>query len=392
VSSIPAEIPGVGASTLKLRVNPAFNPVSAAIGPQEYFVLSRIDGIQTLREILVATGLAADRAVQIAQTLRSVGAVLLPGETTPQSALGGPAVATLIPKGIPPAPTRTITLDTPTRRPEPATFDPPTTRRSTPSPSVSLDAATERQRSRLDLSLPAMTGTESSALQEAIEMSDSDRRRILALARLVPNNNPWVLLGVEQSGPLQDVKRAYFRLSKEVHPDRYYGKRLGSFAVKLNEVFEAVTRAYTELSSKSKKTSNAGTTATDTPQTPQEYALELFERACASEVSGDSEAAMKLFAAVVRMQPQLRYLRRAASCALTAAQPRTALEYAKKASALAPDDASLARLLAQSFRAAGQLEQAEEVLVMAMAIKSENDVLTMELRNELAAVRRAIGR
>jgi tetratricopeptide (TPR) repeat protein len=237
-----------------------------------------------------------------------------------------------------------------------------------------------------------MTGTESSALQEAIEMSDSDRRRILALARLVPNNNPWVLLGVEQGGPLQDVKRAYFRLSKEVHPDRYYGKRLGSFAIKLNEVFEAVTRAYTELSSKSKKPSNTSTTATDTPQTPQEYALELFERACASEVSGDSEAAMKLFAAVVRMQPQLRYLRRAASCALTAAQPRTALEYAKKASALAPDDASLARLLAQSFRAAGQLEQAEEVLVMAMAIKSENDVLTMELRNELAAVRRAIGR
>ena len=26
------------------------------------------------------------------------------------------------------------------------------------------------------------------------------------------------------------LKRAYFKLSKDIHPDRFYGKRLGSFA------------------------------------------------------------------------------------------------------------------------------------------------------------------
>ncbi|TMQ06536.1 MAG: tetratricopeptide repeat protein [Deltaproteobacteria bacterium] len=85
-----------------------------------------------------------------------------------------------------------------------------------------------------------------------------------------------------------------------------------------------------------------------------------------------------------------RFLRRAASCALAAGQPRSAVEYAKKAHSLSPADPSAARLLAAAFRAAGKLSDAEEVLVMAMALKSENDVLTSELRNDLAEVRRLL--
>jgi Flp pilus assembly protein TadD len=92
----------------------------------------------------------------------------------------------------------------------------------------------------------------------------------------------------------------------------------------------------------------------------------------------------------VRIDPQTKYLRRSASCALAAGQPRTALEHAKKAQAQSPSDPSLARLLASSFKAAGKLADAEEVLVMAMALKSENDVLGNELRNDLAEVRRLL--
>jgi Flp pilus assembly protein TadD len=99
---------------------------------------------------------------------------------------------------------------------------------------------------------------------------------------------------------------------------------------------------------------------------------------------------MKLFAAAVRIDPQTRYLRRATSCALAAGQPKTALEYAKKAQTQAPDDPSAARLLATAFRAAGKLSDAEEVLVMAMALKSENDALAFELRNDLMEVRRLL--
>ena len=41
--SIPAEIAGIGSTAQKLRVSPGFDPLKAQVGPEEYFVLSRID-------------------------------------------------------------------------------------------------------------------------------------------------------------------------------------------------------------------------------------------------------------------------------------------------------------------------------------------------------------
>lgn len=243
----------------------------------------------------------------------------------------------------------------------------------------------------LDLSLPSPSGDEVGAMGENVDLSEGERRRLLALARLVSKRDPWALLGVPKGSPDKDLKRAYFRLSKDIHPDRYYGKKLGSFSTRLASVFEAVARAYAELTNK-KAAAVVAARASDEPQTQQAYAQELFDRACQAEVSGDAENAMKLFAAAVRLEPQVRYLRRAANCALLSSQPRTAVEYAKKASSIAPDDPSCARLLAQCFKSLGQLDAAEEVLVMAMAIKSENDMLTAELRNDLKDVQRALGR
>jgi tetratricopeptide (TPR) repeat protein len=188
----------------------------------------------------------------------------------------------------------------------------------------------------------------------------------------------------------RELKRAYFKLSKEIHPDRYFGQRLGGFAERLPAVFEALSRAYARLTSPDRPRGDAQVSRGEQPQTPQEYAAELFERACQLEVGGDHLDAMKLFAAAVRVDAQPRYLRRAASCALAAGQPKTAVEYAKKAHSLAPSDPSSARLLAAAFRAAGKLSDAEELLILAMALKSENDVLASELRHDLAEVRRLL--
>jgi tetratricopeptide (TPR) repeat protein len=214
---------------------------------------------------------------------------------------------------------------------------------------------------------------------------------VLALRRLVDKNDPHALLGVSGDADAKAIKRGYFKLSKEVHPDNYYGKRLGTFKERLAFVFEAVTRAHKRLTTADlDRASGAAQRRAEEPQTPGEYAGEVFDRACALEVSGDHMGAMKLFAAAVRIDPQTRYLRRAASCALAAGQPKSAVEYAKKAQTQAPYDPSSARLLAGAFRAAGKLNDAEEVLIMAMALKSENDVLTSELRYDLAEVRRLL--
>jgi len=363
VSTVPAEIAGIGSTAQRLRVSPEFDPVKASVRPDEYFVLSRIDGTQTLRELLLATGLPVDRAVSIVTRLRSIGALLLPGETTAPPA-GAP------PQSVP-AVARTLT---------------PVGSGDPPQPAMPVAPVH-------DLSIPDPTPDELAALSEHVDLDDRGRRRILAMARLCHGRDPHALLGVPSTADARMLKLAYFQLSKEIHPDRYYGKRLGSFAARMSMVFEAASRAYARLTASDKGRAAAQAQASsDLPQTPQEYAAELFDRACQLEVGGEELEAMKLFAAAVRMDPQARYLRRAASCALAADQPRTAVEYAKKAHTLVPNDPSAARLLAIAFRAAGKLTDAEEVLVIAMAIKSENDVLAAELRNDLAEVRRLLSR
>lgn len=373
MSTVPAEIAGIGSTTQRLRVSPDFDPLRSSVGPEEYFVLSRIDGTQTLRDVLLSTGLPIDRAVAIVARLRSIGALLLPGETAapgsaPPQRPSAPKVPAAGKSQQLPALARTLTPSSGSMRPPPPTAAPVH-----------------------DLTLPGATPDELAALAEDVELADRERRRILAMARLAHGRDPHALLGVPVTADARTLKLAYFQLSKEIHPDRYYGRRLGSFGARMSAVFEAASRAYARLTTQDRgRAAPQAQGASDQPQTPQEYAAELFDRACQLEIGGDALEAMKLFAAAVRMDAQARYLRRAASCALAAGQPKTAVEYAKKAHTLAPNDASAARLLALAFRAAGKLVDAEEVLVIAMAIKSENDTLTAELRNDLAEVRRML--
>jgi tetratricopeptide (TPR) repeat protein len=347
VSAVPGEIGGIGSTQQKLRQTPGFDPFKAGIDPNEYFLWSRIDGVQTLRDVMLASGLPVERAVAMLQRLRSLGALLLPGENAPPVAVG--------------------------------TTPPPT--------------AVKKPQAELDVSLPDPSADELKALAEDNVLDAATRRRILAMIRLVAQRDPWALLGVPQGSNYQALKRAYFKLSKDIHPDRFYGRQLGSFRERLSTVFEAVSRAYERLTTADSQKSGAHKLPTQTaeqPQSPQEYAGELFERAVGVENGGDPLEAMKLFAAAIRLDPQIKFLRRAANCALAAGQPRTALEYAKKAQSTSPSDPSLARLLAIAFKATGKLADAEEVLVMAMALKSENDALGAELRSELAEVRRLL--
>lgn len=392
MSTVPADIAGIGSTQQMLRVSPGFDPLKAAVGPEEYFVLSRIDGSQSLRQVLLATGLSVERGIAIVQRLRSIGALLLPGETSAPAPTAMPALQTDRVRTGGTLPPRTITPVAATRPPTPSSGQRPAADRPRApqgTPSMLGDAPVH------DLSLTRATQDELAALAEINDLDDTERRRILAINRLLDGRDPHALLGVPAVADATAIKRAYFLLSKEIHPDRYYGEQLGSFGPRMSMAFEAASRAYARLTRNDKKAAVAATQAQaienrDQPQTPQAYAAELFDRACQLEVQGDALGAMKLFAAAVRVDPQLRYLRRAASCAIAAGQPRSAVEYAKKAHGLASQDPSSARLLAAAFRAAGKLTDAEEVLVMAMALKSENDTLDAELRHDLADVRRLL--
>ncbi len=61
------------------------------------------------------------------------------------------------------------------------------------------------------------------------------------------------LLHIEVRATRREVKKAYFRLSKAFHPDRWYRKDTGEFGELIEDVFKWLNRAYSVLSSPRKR-------------------------------------------------------------------------------------------------------------------------------------------
>ncbi len=452
--TVPSDLPEIGSTAQRLRQNPRFDPIQAGIGPEDYFVWSRFDGATTLKDLIVMTGLPTPRAVDIVRRLRTAGAILLPHEqpaaAAPRPSAAPPSRPVTPPRTVTPAsvtPPRTVTPSTAITTPRgqiphippviPPVIPPaspprgapgaPASRRTPPGGvavqrAPTLDEMPTARVAAKDLAasppvgearatvpppLPpipdaSLSADERAALDEDVDVAAADRQRILAMHRRVQSGDVAQILGLPDLADKKAAKRAYFALSKEFHPDRYYGKRLGSYAARLSRIFQAVAAAYASLSGERTPRPSTGAgagaaaggapAASAQPASPADHAADLFDRACHAEVSGDLEGALRLFAAALQIEATARYLRRAARCAMTAREPGLAVEYARKAAVLEPQDPSTARVLAAAFKAAGKLDQAEEVLVMAAMIPTENDQLMRELQQDLVELRRAPGR
>ncbi len=86
--------------------------------------------------------------------------------------------------------------------------------------------------------LGQITDAERKLLEEEVELEPWERRRILGAARMLQRGDYHELLGIRTDSTRRELKRAYYQLSKEFHPDRYYGKKLGSYGALLSHIFE----------------------------------------------------------------------------------------------------------------------------------------------------------
>lgn len=84
-------------------------------------------------------------------------------------------------------------------------------------------------------------------LDSSLDLPVEAQQRILAFeARL---DRPYhEILGVSREADAKIVKRAYFELSKEFHPDRYFRREIGPYAARLSRVFARIAEAYELLS------------------------------------------------------------------------------------------------------------------------------------------------
>ncbi len=191
---------------------------SYPLAPVDGFVLSRIDGTMSVREIVTLTGLDNVAVIASIDKLVSLGLVEL-----------GPLPAA--PRSLPPSqkevkrspsiPARPITevsgvLATGIPKPPPALYDP-------------------------------------AEIDEDVDLDRDHRRKILDLFYKLGDLDHYELLGVERGTEKKGLKRAYYELASLHHPDRFFRKRLGSFKQKMEMVFSRVTEAHDTLTDKDRR-------------------------------------------------------------------------------------------------------------------------------------------
>jgi len=83
--------------------------------------------------------------------------------------------------------------------------------------------------------------------EAGVDLTREEQRRILEFEASL--DRPYhALLGVDRDADAKAIKRGYFALSKEFHPDRHFRHELGGFALRLDRIFKKIVEAYELLS------------------------------------------------------------------------------------------------------------------------------------------------
>jgi curved DNA-binding protein CbpA len=89
--------------------------------------------------------------------------------------------------------------------------------------------------------------------EEDVDIALELRRYLTDVSARLATVDHYSLLEVPRDADEKTIKRAYFRLSALLHPDRFFKKRLGKYKAMLQRVFAQLTTAYETLSSKERR-------------------------------------------------------------------------------------------------------------------------------------------
>ena len=185
------------------------------IGPREAFVLSLVDGSCNVDDIVLATGIERDTVKDALLRLRELGAVVFGDGSGPapradaapyREATAAVREAHRIARPV----TESVEPACASPHPSPALYDP-------------------------------------AELEETCDLDLDRKKRILDLYHRLDELDHYALLEVRPDAEKDAIKAAYFRVVGVFHPDKYFGKQLGSFRAKLERVFSRLTEAHDVL-------------------------------------------------------------------------------------------------------------------------------------------------
>jgi tetratricopeptide (TPR) repeat protein len=203
---------------LGLSSDPLLRFQKVTLSPADGYVLSRVDGSMSAREIIQMNPSPAE------ETMKSLYGLVCTGilEYLP------------VPPKTPPKPETRKAAPVSRSTAHGATPQPPTP--GSVSPPLPVAAAH-----------PAAASAALRTAQDAFKDQDPRRQEILEAFEGLKAKNHFEVLGIPKASNESQVKEAYFRLAKRFHPDAHHDPALADLAEKLEAVFIRLGQAYEVL-------------------------------------------------------------------------------------------------------------------------------------------------
>ncbi len=93
----------------------------------------------------------------------------------------------------------------------------------------------------------------SEATTPEIDLSSKECALINQMHRTLEQCSHYTLLGITEEADATEVRKAYYDLSRHLHPDRFFRREVGDYAPKIEAIFSAITLAYQTLSDERKR-------------------------------------------------------------------------------------------------------------------------------------------
>jgi curved DNA-binding protein CbpA len=243
---------------VELASSEGFNELP--LTPQDFFIVSRLDAKPSVRDIASGVGLSVDEVGAKLDTLVELGvARKVKAERAKRASDAKARQASRLRKALGGVP---VSHSNPPRRSKPSG-----TRRSGPlrskpgdsrAPDSSLPPNSEIS-GHFDLAEPGspidpiLVDSRDERLDPALEVDLERQRQVLGLSDKLDTLNHFEILGITPTNKVSDIKRAYHKLSRSLHPDAYYGKEIGPFQEILQELFEKAKDSHDLLISSEKR-------------------------------------------------------------------------------------------------------------------------------------------
>ncbi len=215
-------------------------PASLELTPEDYFVLSRIEGSIKVGDLVRSCGLPSSKASEIVAKLLKGGALqTMAPRPSPQPA-GRSGNSKL--RSAAQARKREA-LAAALRMKNRSTVERP---RAQAQPEED-DAASTPAKGELERVVRRVVDAEDPRLDAQLPIEVERQRWILAMADGHESMSQFEILGILPTHDVKAIKRAYHETSRVLHPDAYHGRDLGEFRPMLASLFREAKASYAEL-------------------------------------------------------------------------------------------------------------------------------------------------